>query len=184
MEHNDFIKGALIGAGIGVLAALFSAPKSGKQLRKDIVNGYNSIAEGSHDKLDEVKEKAQYFMDSIQGKTHEDHSAFLLGGLAGSILGGLAGLLLAPHSGTKLREKLGDEYDVIYDKAKGVMDSIHQGKDNFQHELEDWKDVFANIISKFSKTAKKKGSINSYLDDISDWASLGLRLYREVQNRR
>lgn len=182
MEHNDFIKGALIGLSIGGIAALFMAPKSGKQLRDEIVNGYNSFAEGSHEKLEDVKERAHSFMDSIQGKTHEEHNVFLLGGLAGAILGALAGLLLAPQSGNKLREKLGDEYDVIYDKAKGVISSIQRGKNDFEHELEDWKDIFADIVAKISKTAKKKGG--SYLDDISDWASLGLRLYREVQNRR
>lgn len=188
MEQNDLIKGALIGVAIGGLAALFMAPKSGKQLRDDIVDGYNSFSTGSHDKLDDVKEKAQCFMDSLQGKACEEPcetNVFLLGGLAGTVLGGLAGLLLAPQAGNKLREKLGDEYDVIYDKAKGVMNSIQSGKNSFQHEIEDWKDVFSDIVGKLSKTSKKKGSNgSSYLNDISDWASLGLRLYHEVQNRR
>lgn len=74
------------------------------------------------------------------------------------------------------------DYELIYDKAKGVINSIQRGKDNFQHELEDWKDIFSNIIDKVSKTSKKKGG--SYLNDVADWASLGLRIFREVQNRR
>lgn len=190
MDHNHFLKGALIGGCIAGLAALFMAPKSGKQLRNQILDGYNTITESSREQFDNIKEKTQGLIDSMQGKTstgkahHEDHNAFLMGSLAGAVLGALAGLLLAPHSGNKLREKLGDEYEEIYDKAKGVIDRVQNGKKNFQHELEDWKDIFSHLVAKFSSNSSKKKNAGSYLNDIADWASLGLRLYHEVQNRR
>lgn len=184
MEHKDFITGAIIGGCLGGLAALLMTPKSGDELRNEILNGYNTFTGNSQEKLNEVKQKTQCLIDSIGGGGH-DYNVFLLGGLAGTVLGAISGLLLAPQSGNKLREKLGDEYDSMYGKAKGIMSSLQKGKTQFQHELEDWKEILADLVEKISKgTPKNKSSESSYLDNISDWASLGLRLYREVQNRR
>jgi len=136
MEQHDFIKGALVGGAVAGIFALFFAPKSGKALRDDIVEGYNSINEHTHDYADDIKEKANdvklkahEFIDKMRGIEHHDNHAFMIGGISGAVIGALAGLLLAPQSGNKLREKLGDKYEDIYDKAKDTYEQMQKKKD-------------------------------------------------------
>lgn len=186
MDQNDFLKGALIGGCVAGVVAIFLAPKSGKALRQDIADGYNTLNKESKRYAGEIFERAQDFIDTLQGVNHEpEHGthAFLAGGAAGAILGALAGLLLAPQSGEKLREYFGDEYDHMREKARSVVDDVYDKEQQFEDKLEDWKEVLSSIVNKLS-SAPKKGAANSHLNKILDWATLGLHLYNKVQARR
>ncbi len=127
-------------------------------------------------------------MDLIHGVDHSnehDTNKLLVGGLSGIVLGSLAGLLLAPKSGNKLREQLGDKYESIRDSANDVMDDIKKGKHNLDEKMEDWKDTLVTILDKFNAPQKKSMKMNGeYMDNIVDWATLGLRVYNSLQNRR
>ncbi|MBA2728431.1 MAG: YtxH domain-containing protein [Parachlamydiaceae bacterium] len=184
MKNNDMLKGALIGGCIGGICALFLARKSGCELQEDIVNGYNSLNNQTHEYVDDVKDYAQRFMDLIHG-VEPEHSSnkLLVGGLSGVVLGTLAGLLLAPQSGTRLREQFGDKYDEMCDSAKEVIQDIHKGKENFEDKIGDWKETLVTILDNFQSPKKKSGN-GHHMNNIVDWASLGLRVYNSLQNRR
>lgn len=53
----------LIGLGVGALAALMLAPKSGKQLRKDIRRKYEDARDGFDEWKDEAKEAAEDILE-------------------------------------------------------------------------------------------------------------------------
>jgi len=185
MDKIDFAKGALMGGCVGSLLALLLAPKSGKDLRGDILDGYHSIYDQSQEYAGDVKSRAQELMDSLQEGDEGHYPPLLIGGMAGAIIGALAGLLLAPQSGSQLRAKLGDEYEGIYEKAQEFVDGMHEKKDALENKWEDWKDIFSTIVNKLTATtSKKKPSKGGGLDEIWNWANLGLRLYNQVQARR
>ncbi|MBA3602575.1 MAG: YtxH domain-containing protein [Parachlamydiaceae bacterium] len=191
MDQVNFLKGAVIGGCIAGLAALFLAPKSGKDLYSDITDGYNTLNKKSHKFADDFSSRAKDFMDSIQGKACEtvndvgddSSNTFLMGCAMGAVIGAIAGLLLAPQTGDKLRESLGDEYDNICDKAKSVVDGIGKKEQLLEDKFDEWKDVFLTVVNKLSPSSKK-GNQGYGIDKILDWATLGLRLYNKVQARR
>lgn len=183
MDQADFVKGALIGGCIGSVMALFLAPKSGKALRNDITEGYNSLNKQSHQYMDNISVQAQELLDSLRDVEHKSPNAFLIGGAAGAIIGALAGLLLAPQSGDKLRESLGEEYENICDKAKDVVNGLGQKEQELEGKLDEWKEVFSTVVDKLATPLNKKNK-NHHMDKILDWATLGLRFYNQVQARR
>jgi gas vesicle protein len=189
MDQLDFLKGAVIGGCVGAVAALFLAPKSGRDLRHDITEGYNTINKKSHQYANDFTGRAQGLFNSLQGieeEQHESSNTFLIGGAVGAVIGALAGLLLAPQAGEKLRDSLGDEYENICDKAKSVVNDLGKKEQDFEDKLDEWKDVFSTVVDKLSSSLNKKGNHGQgrHLDKILDWATLGLRLYNKVQARR
>lgn len=184
MDQNDFIKGALLGGVLGSVAALLMAPKAGKDLRDDIVEGYNTINKRSHQFASDVRDQGQSLYDTVNGVENDHtHNTFLVGGAIGAVVGVVAALLLAPKSGDKLREQLGDRYDEIREKAESVVNNFNSTRHNIEDKIDDWKDTFVTIVDKLS--SPKKGKHNSTtINDIVDWASLGLRLYNQLQKRR
>jgi gas vesicle protein len=191
MKNNDLIKGALVGCCLGGLCALLLAPKAGKELQDDIVDSYNNLNDQTHEYIDEFKEYASTIMDYLNGVEHNTHSPnhLMMGGLAGVVLGAIAGLLLAPQAGQKLRQQLGSKYDKIRENAEEVMDDIKEGKHKFEEKLEDWKETFVTILDKFNHPKKKHvnsshGAHGTQIDNILDWASLGLRVYNTLQKGR
>lgn len=60
----------IIGAGAGALAALLLAPKSGKQLRKDIQRGYEDAKDAFNDWTDEaagnIKDRVRDASDTVR----------------------------------------------------------------------------------------------------------------------
>ncbi|CCB85050.1 MULTISPECIES: YtxH domain-containing protein [Parachlamydia] len=189
---NCFLKGALLGGLTGSLAALLLAPKSGQELRNDLSDTIEDIREKSQHFSDQVKEtghKALHAFDYHNGyhEEEEDESpaTMWLGGAFGAILGATSALLLAPQSGEKLREELGEKYDEIREKAESFMANVnHKGHDAMEY-AEDWKDTLNTIISKLSTSnSKRKHASNSHLEEIIDWASLGIKVLQQFQNRR
>ena len=56
----------LIGLGIGALTALAFAPKSGKQLRKDLRRGYDDAKDTLQDWSDEAKDRVRDATDRVR----------------------------------------------------------------------------------------------------------------------
>lgn len=56
----------IIGAGAGALAALLLAPKSGKQLRKDIQRGYEDAKDAFNDWTEEAKDRVRDAGDAVR----------------------------------------------------------------------------------------------------------------------
>jgi gas vesicle protein len=56
----------IIGAGAGALAALLLAPKSGKQLRKDIQRGYEDAKDAVNEWADETKDRVRDASESVR----------------------------------------------------------------------------------------------------------------------
>jgi gas vesicle protein len=66
----------LIGLGIGAAVGLLLAPKTGRQLRKDLRRSYNDVLETATEWTDEAKdrfeeavEKGSDFADEVRAKT-------------------------------------------------------------------------------------------------------------------
>lgn len=183
MDQNDFIKGALIGGVLGGIAALLLAPKAGRDLRDDILDGYDCVNRTSHDFVDNVKEQSHHILNKLQGIEEEKHSpnSMLAGGAIGSIIGVVAALLLAPQAGDKLRSQLGDKYDDIHHKAEKAIKGLDNTRHNLESKIDDWKDIFGTIVNQFaSHKGGKKGSSH----DLVDLAALGLRLYEQFNKGR
>ncbi len=57
----------LIGVGAGALAGLLLAPKSGKQLRRDIKRGYEDAREAVGDWADDAKDRVREAGERVRG---------------------------------------------------------------------------------------------------------------------
>lgn len=184
--NNDLIKGILIGGLFGGIAGLLTATKPGEDLRQDLMDGYNTIKDTGCEFSDQIKRKGQsliHAFDNGEDVLEDDHS-FLIGGAIGAVVAALAALLLAPQSGDKLRATLGDKYEDIRDKAEDIVNGIHQKGRHVAEEIDDWKDFLNSIVSKLSGSKGKGKSKQMHLDDILDYAHLGLRLFQQLKSRR
>ncbi|MGD0986777.1 MAG: YtxH domain-containing protein [Candidatus Sulfotelmatobacter sp.] len=56
----------LIGVGMGALAALVLAPKTGKQFRRDLRRGYEDARESLQDWSDEAKDRVRDVKDRVR----------------------------------------------------------------------------------------------------------------------
>jgi len=56
----------MIGLGAGALAALLFAPKSGRQLRRDLKRGYEDARESFEDWADEAKDRVRDAKDRVR----------------------------------------------------------------------------------------------------------------------
>ncbi len=181
----DFIKGALLGGILGGITGLLTAPKSGKELRDDILESYNTLNDKTHEFTDNIRESGKRLSSVFSQDEDHQNVSFLTGSAAGAVIGAVAALLLAPKSGRKLREDLGDKYDEIRQKAKKfsthIGDQGHQAMEN----LEDWKDTLGTLVNKLTHAkGKHSGAHHSRVEEIVDWASLGIRLLQQMQSRR
>lgn len=169
----DFIKGALIGSLVGSAAGLLFAPLSGRKMREEIVDGAQHVCGGGKGTLETVKDNL------------EQHETFFVGGAVGAVVGIIAALLLAPQSGKELREALGDKYEHIRDEAEKFLSKASDKGKQAWHEMEDqagdWKDTLQMIVEKLS-SGRKKG--HNPLDEIVDWANVGLRFMKQLQPGR
>jgi len=71
MKNNDsktktFLLGALIGGTIGAVTALLFAPKSGRELRRDIVDTTTEMYDKTTDLLNESKQKFENLKDAAK----------------------------------------------------------------------------------------------------------------------
>lgn len=184
-QNNDFMKGALLGGLLGGAAGLLAAPKSGKELREEITENYNSLSDKAHDFTDAIKEKGSRLAHPFQIKEEEESfstNGFLVGGAVGAVIGATVAMLLAPKAGEKLREELGDKYEGIREQAEHFVNNFSASSKNAFENVGDWKETLMSIVEKVSQGKKKPG--HSKMDDMVDWAGLGIRLLQQLQKGR
>ncbi|MDT8975530.1 YtxH domain-containing protein [Paenibacillus sp. chi10] len=68
MSNKKFWIGALIGSVIGSVSALLFAPKSGRELRKDIAEGAQQVSERTQEWARQVGEQTDELISSAKGK--------------------------------------------------------------------------------------------------------------------
>lgn len=71
MNGKDFVLGALVGGIIGAAAALLLAPKSGRELRQDIGEGYQVVVEKTTEIAGDLSQKGQVLVDQAKEKGTE-----------------------------------------------------------------------------------------------------------------
>lgn len=67
-NKKSFWVGALIGSVIGSVSALLFAPKSGRELRKDIAEGAQQVSERTQQWAKQVGEQTEELITSAKGK--------------------------------------------------------------------------------------------------------------------
>lgn len=78
-------------------------------------------------------------------------SAFLIGVMMGGLIGGTTALLLAPTSGKKLRGKISDKAEDIYEDAQEYYET---GKDKAEEIYRDGKKKVSDIVEDAKKLVK------------------------------
>lgn len=68
---EGLIIGAVLGAAAATVASLLFAPKSGKDLRKDISEGTSKTLEHADDYLDTAKKKGSKLVDDVEKSASE-----------------------------------------------------------------------------------------------------------------
>lgn len=161
LHTKEFAVGAAVGSLLGSVAALLTAPKSGRHLREDIADTYSDVsdktrrlarkgksyAKGMSCHTCDWTDKAKSFVNNagkgirswVSSEDDDEENGggaeLLIGGIAGGVLGAAIGLLLAPKSGAELREDIAEAYEDAADKA----------------------DEFTKHGKKFVKKARSKG---------------------------
>jgi len=130
-NESNFSKGFIIGAFVGGLAgavtALLLAPKSGTELRKDLVDSssdfyfkaqdyFNKAEEQVSDMVNEGKSKAQVIIDTAKNKAE--------------------GLLHDAENVLKdARDRASSSKDQVQHRIDNVKDALKAGTDAFKYEL-------------------------------------------------
>jgi gas vesicle protein len=122
----NIVIGTLVGAG----AALLFAPKSGRQIRKDIVKQAAQFGDQASKftdtaaKMTKEKAKAVHMPDlpkvSLRRKNENGTGKMIMGILIGSAVGAGAAMLFAPKSGRQLRQQLRHEADELGNRASNL----------------------------------------------------------------
>lgn len=187
-QGSNFLKGALLGSVVAGIASLLVAPKSGRELRNSFAEGYNSVGQKTRDLTDDLITRGRNLINREEVEEHLENEAFhslsplVAGIIVGGIVGATAALLLAPDSGEHLRKALGSHYNEIRDKAEEFVSGVNTKGHAALEQVEDWKETFSNLISKLGNRGKNR-SCGSQLDEILEWASLGVRAIQQLQKR-
>lgn len=165
----DFIMGALVGGLLGGATSLLVAPKSGKELREDISDAYEDITEKAQELTKQVKRARNGF--------DHDLNYLLLGGLAGAGVGAVTALLSAPASGRDLRDSLAC---TTHKWAKNLNQVGRSAARSAENQTSEFKEIIKEVAEKLlEKTDHKHGTnFHNRVDDILDFANLGLRFFR------
>lgn len=180
---------AAAGGFIGMAAALFLAPKTGRGLRKQIVRTYEDLSEKGQDFAEDVLERGQNAVSAATGYAGALKSTLLgkvsngsntnlnllIGAIGGGVLGAAAVMMLASAdseentlNGITHRIKEAGKGIHWVDAARDIMDTI-KNKVYHSNELAD---------------EEESGSEHPVLHDVLDWATLGLRVWQNIKTKR
>jgi gas vesicle protein len=71
MNGKDFLLGAVVGGVLGAVTALLLAPKSGRELRTDIADGYHTVSDKTQEIAGTVSQKSQEIAGTVGQKSQE-----------------------------------------------------------------------------------------------------------------
>jgi|HigsolmetaGSP11D_1036233.scaffolds.fasta_scaffold42054_2 Gas vesicle protein len=66
MNGKDFLLGAVTGAVLGAVTALLFAPKTGRELRSDIVEQYHQVSQKGQELAGKAKQVAEHLVQDIK----------------------------------------------------------------------------------------------------------------------
>lgn len=203
-SHKEFIIGAAVGSLLGGVAALLTAPKSGKKIRQDICDTYCDLSKRTQELAHKGKNLANSFgshheswadkAKHLFSKEEEESMGkdFLIGGLAGGVLGAVAGLLLAPKSGEELREDIMETYDDVSEYAHDVAKRGKGFAKSSQKRANKWLNLAREVVDEFAEDTHDKTEefvenakefIDHRMHDVMDWASIGVRLWKVLKSK-
>lgn len=186
-EVSHLLLSAAAGGLVGLAAALLFAPKAGSRLRQDLLDTYQDIldkggkaASCAADYAEELKDTAASYMP--RSKPKDSNLPIIIGALGGAILGTAAAYLAIPKDEE-------EEAHSITEKLRGASKSV---ADNIQSI--DWigtaKDVLSALNEKVNHNHNgskaeplEEIAEENNLDEILDWASLGLRVWQNIKKR-
>jgi len=137
-QGNNFKKGLLIGfftgGALGAALALLFAPKSGKELRRDIKEKSDEYLDDAEKYISQAKEKA---VDMInEGKKRSER--------------------LIRDARDKSDQLMKDAEKVYKDAKDKVTDSVKTGKESFDHKRDQIKDAIKAGVDAY-KESKNSG---------------------------
>lgn len=150
-EESQFVKASIMGALLGGAAGLLLAPKSGKELREDLSNGYNFLNEKTHNIGEQMSARGHKILHPFEKEKPVNNHSFLIGGIAGALLGATISSLLAPQSGTKLRKTLGKTYDDIVDASEDILSNLNSKGKETTGEVMDWVHLGMKFLQQLQK---------------------------------
>lgn len=219
IHTKEFLVGAAVGSLLGGVAALFTAPKSGRELREDISD---ACCDATH-RTQNLAQKGKSFVNDIGCRTcnlgskaknsfgevgknikswvgceeeceEEGKKDLFIGGLAGAILGATIGLLLAPKAGDELRQDIVDTYDDVSDRAQKIVRKGKSYARSAQSKRDKWLNVAKHVVEELSENVhdtsddwleKAKNLVDdNRVNDVIDWATLGLRVWKGITSKR
>jgi len=144
---KEFVVGAAVGSLLGSVAALLSAPTTGKKLRDGICDAYCDLTDKTNDLADRSRSMAKNIgcqtcdwagkaksavncaTKTVKGWVSEEEEEdttkeLLIGGLIGGVVGAALGLLLAPKSGENLRRDIADTYEDISERTHDFSNDV------------------------------------------------------------
>jgi len=70
-KGKDLLVGAVVGTVLGAVSALLFAPKSGRELRADIAEGYQQVSEKTQQIAGDVAQKSKQLASSVVETTSD-----------------------------------------------------------------------------------------------------------------
>jgi gas vesicle protein len=110
---KDFMIGGLAGGFLGAIAGLLLAPKSGEELRQDIMDTYEDVSDKTEDMANDITRKGKAFAKKARKKANK-------------------WLDMAHHLVDDVTERTQDSSDELFEKAKGLF------RNHRMHEVIDW----------------------------------------------
>ncbi|WP_442601405.1 YtxH domain-containing protein [Paenibacillus sp. KN14-4R] len=110
---KDWVIGSLVGGAVGAVTALLLAPKSGRELRADIAEGYDTVSEKTKEIAVAVGEKTQEIAKVVGEQTSEWIGA------AKDVAGGIAE---GVRNRRAIRKELQIEESAEFDSSEEVLE--------------------------------------------------------------
>ncbi len=136
---SALLLGSVVGGVLGATAGFLFAPKSGKDLRKDISDQSKKVTDKADEWKETVQEKSAEYSDKAMAKKNElkakkrfneskekkfNTPSLLMGTFVGGILGASVALVVAPKPGSNLREDINvRSKEAIESAGESIKDS-------------------------------------------------------------
>lgn len=168
-----------------------SVSKKSKDFVKDVGCCTGDLTDKAKDVIGEI---AKWIHLRKQEKDNDSTvKDFAIGGIAGGVLGAALGLLLAPKSGDEVRQDIADRYEDVAETAKQLRKKGKSIAKDIGAQTTDWLALAEDIVDQVSEKVREtrddvveKGrsiAESSQVQNIMDWASLGVKLWRHMKKR-
>lgn len=140
-SSKDFLLGAIVGGVVGAAAALFLAPKPGRELLHDLNGQAGILKEKGIELTDTVKEKSSEFISIAKDKTDQLSNAVTK----------TSAEIMDKVKNAKGQENMSDRFDELKEEASDLSTSMKNAEfDEIQQKLEETKRAFDETESKYN----------------------------------